>query len=52
MIETQSEFQDPPRNPPVAIATDEDPIRDLGDRIIALSPEKVKQLKEYLNVLL
>ena len=36
--------------PPIATATsDDDPIRDIGDRIANLTLKQAAQLKEYLN---
>ena len=39
----------PPNPPAVATGYEDDYIRELGDKIAALSPEKARELKEYLD---
>ena len=47
MIATQVEVP-PPKNPPKIATGYSDNIRDLGDKIAALSLEDTKELSEYL----
>lgn len=43
-------MREPPSKPPIAIASfDDDYIRELGDKIAALSPPKADMLWDYLR---
>jgi hypothetical protein len=49
----QTQLASPPPMPPskIALGFEDDEIRELGDRIAALSPVEARELSEYLRVL-
>jgi hypothetical protein len=48
-METQVIKSPPPKAPKVGLQFEDDYIRELGDRIAALTPEEAKELEAYLK---